>query len=215
MFDFLRNKRQKNELRASVAPSSVAGSSTLQRSNIRRELIRVVLKDTLRLHGIPFDWLACEVIIIPIAHGEEELRIQIVVLKWKEHLLRYAPALQQQLLLGLDRFDPSVDHSKYIVSWRFSPDCGYPFSRMPDPKFWLKSTAPPAFEEPESVLDRRHTRRLPVIRPSHPSSAGSMDQSDGFLPTHHIPLNRQPQPASAGSMDQLNDFLPTHHIPLS
>jgi hypothetical protein len=189
MFDFLRKKRQKNELRSSVAPSSVTTSSTLQRSNIRRELIRVVLKDTLRLHGIPFDWLACEVIIIPIAHGEEELRIQLVVLKWKEHLLRYAPVLQQQLLLGLDRFDPAVDHSKYIVSWRFSPDCGYPFSRMPDPKFWLKSAVPPAFEEPESVLDRRHTRRLPATRQSHSSAAGSMDQSSDFLPTHHIPLS--------------------------
>jgi hypothetical protein len=189
MFDFFRNKRPiKNEPRASVAPGSVTPSSTLQRSNVRRELIRVVLKDTLRLHGIPFDWLACEVIIIPIAPGEEELRIQLVVLKWKEQLLRYAPVLQQQLLLGLDRFDPSVDHSKYIVSWRFSPDCGCPFSRMPDPKFWLKSTVPKAYEEPVSVLDRRHARRSSNTHQANSLSLDSPDQPGDFSPTHHIPL---------------------------
>ena len=90
-------------------------------------------------------------------------------MKWNEQLLRYAPALQQELLIGLDRFDPSVDHSKYIVSWRFSPDCGCPFTRMPDQKSWFQGAVPQANEELVPVLDRRHTRRPPKAPKLNPA----------------------------------------------
>ncbi len=188
MFDFLKKKETKNSRPPSAPPTSAAFSST-QHSNVRRELIRVVLKDTLRLHGIPFDWLACEVIIIGQANGVEKLHIQLVIMKWKEPLLRYAPALQQQLLLGLDRFDPSVDHSDYIVSWRFSPSCGCPFSHLPEPKFWLKSAAPQVFEEPIAVLDRRRTKRPPKAPAWNRSHPHAQDQSTDFPATHVAPLS--------------------------
>jgi hypothetical protein len=187
MFDFLKAKSARQEPRASISPVSSAPNSTQQRNNLRRELIRVVLKDTLRLHGIPFDWLACEVII---AQGlnEEELRIQLVVLKWKEQLLRYAPALQQQLLLGLDRFDPSVDHSKYIISWRFSPDCGCPFTRLPAPNFWRKNTVAQVQEESVSVLDRRHFRRTANSVQTNSEPTHAKESTGDFSPTHVSPL---------------------------
>jgi hypothetical protein len=188
MFDFLRKKSPKTEPPPSVAPVSSTANSSQEHNNVRRELIRVVLKDTLRLHGIPFGWLACEVISIARAPGDEDLHIQLVIVKWNEKLLRYAPTLQQQLLLGLDRFDPSVDHSKYIVSWRFSPDCGCPFVTMPDPKVWLQGALPAANEEPVSVLDRRHTRR-PANTPSlKPSPSNAHHESPDFLPTQIGPL---------------------------
>jgi hypothetical protein len=148
----------------------------------------VVLKDTLRHHGIPFDWLACEVIIIARAPGEETLTIQLVVMKWNELLIRYAVALERQLLLGLDRFDPTVDHSKYIVSWRFAPDSGSPFAVMPDKKVWLQSSLPQPEEEPLPILDRRQVKRTsnipkfdlpPPARPLRPPR---------FSPTEVLPL---------------------------
>lgn len=168
MFDFLKNKRPKNENTPSAAPVSISPNGVSTQSDIRRELIRVVLKDTLRLHGIPFDLLACEIIIITRAPGDEQLHIQLVVMKWNKQLLRFACALQHQLLLGLDRFDPSVDHSKYVFSWRFSPDCGCPFIFMPDPKSWLPNVTPQVEEAAVSVLDRRRSRRPPKAAPLAP-----------------------------------------------
>ena len=53
MFEFLKSKRPNNERPSRIAPVSATPNSTQQRGNVRRELIRVVLKDTLRLHGIP------------------------------------------------------------------------------------------------------------------------------------------------------------------
>lgn len=188
MFGFLKSKRSESRHTPSVAPVSATPNPSLQRSDVRRELIRVVLKDTLRLHGIPFGWLACEVTIIARAPGEEELHIQLVVMKWNELLLRYAPALQQQLLLGLDRFDPLGDHSRYIVSWRFSPDSGCPFAVMPDRNVWLQSVLPQADKEPIPILDRRHKRRAPNAPTLDLPPPGARGHSPGFMPTEVIPL---------------------------
>lgn len=194
MFNFFKKSPPKSDFKPSLASVSATPSSTQQHGNSRRELIRVVLKDTLRLHGIPLGWLACEVIVIRRASNAEEVHIQLVITKWNEQLLRYAPALQQQLLLGLDRFDPSVDHSSYVVSWRFSSDCGCPFPMMPPPTFWTKSAvaAPAPAEEPVSVLDRRHSRRPPKPTGSTAATSPPAPADDGagdFSPTQISPLH--------------------------
>jgi len=189
MFKFLTNKHPTQGSPASVSPAAASPNSTLQRSNVRRELVRVVLKDIMRLHGIPLAWLGCEVIIISRPQTEDELHIQLVVLKWKEPLLRYAPALGRQLLAGLDRFDPSVDHSKYVVSWRFAPDCGCPFTEMPKPEFWLKPDAAPVVMEPVSVLDRRATRRPPKVTKMTPATPPAPKKPQApYSPTEIAPL---------------------------
>ena len=77
-------------------------------------------------------------------------------------MLRYASALEIQLMQGLDRFEPSVDHSGYIISWRFSPKSGCPFTVMPPPMIWAHADAPVAtVEEVPPILDRRKSRRPP------------------------------------------------------
>lgn len=186
MFEFLKSKRPKDES-APSAPISVLPDSSSQHNDVRRELIRVVLKDTLRLHGVPFGLLACEVIIVARAPGEDELHIQLVMMKWNEQLLRYASALQQQLRLGLDRFDPSIDHSRYIFSWRLSPDCGCPFPFMPDPRSWRQNATAQVDPTPNSVLDRRHTRRPAKAAPPDTMLPPSTEPSN-FAPTQMTPL---------------------------
>lgn len=156
-----------------------ASSSARPHSDIQRELVRVVLKDTLRRHGIPFDWLACDVVTITHGPNAEELHIQLMLLQWHELFLRYAPALEHQLLRGLDRFEPAVDHSKYSISWRFSPDCGCPFTVMPPPVVWSREAAPTAAkEEPPSVLDRRQTKRAPKSAEQAPKASAMPPQRD-------------------------------------
>jgi hypothetical protein len=127
----------------SAEPASMLPVTTQPHTHVQRELIRVVLKDTLRRHGIPAAWIGCEVIITPDSSGGEHLYVHLVIMKWNVSLLRFAPALQRQLMLGLDRFDPAVDHSNYMVLWRFAKDCGYPATAMPDASFWTQQTAAP------------------------------------------------------------------------
>lgn len=189
MFDFLKNKRPANP--SSVAPVSVSPSSnsTSHSNDVRRELVRVVLKDTLRQHGIPLDWLACEVIVVARSLDREQLHIQLVMKKWNEQLLRYAVPLQEQLLLGLDRFDPEVDHSKYVVSWRFSSQCGSPYRVMPEPDSWLQAAQPKPPQAVDSVLDRRRNPRPSKAAPAKPAPARQPSADAPFDATQIAPLS--------------------------
>jgi hypothetical protein len=165
MFKFLKGSFTNDALESRSAPppeapQSVAPQSVKPHTDIQRELVQVVLKDTLRRHGIPFEWLTCEVQSLVGGANAEQLNIQLVLMQWHELLLRYAPAVATQLLRGLDRFEPAVDHSKYIISWRFSPTCGCPFTVMPPPLVWSHDNTPePIADDASSVLDRRQKKR--------------------------------------------------------
>jgi hypothetical protein len=187
MFDFLRGKRPGNQ--TGSAPVTVTTGTGNHNSDVRRELIRVVLKDTLRQHGIPLDWLACEVIVIPRAPDKETLHIQLVLMRWNDQLMRYALALQQQLLIGLDRFDPEIDHSGYVISWRFSPKFVNPFPVLPEPSHWLEAVPPKAAATPVSVLDRRKARRPAKAPATAPAAATARSTPTSYEPTRIAPLS--------------------------
>ena len=161
-----------------AAPHSIT-PSVRPHADIQRELVRVVLKDTMRRHGIPSEWLACEVNTVTTSSNTEELHIQLVLMQWHELLLRYAPALEIQLLRGLDRFEPAVDHAKKCtITWRFSPECGCPFTVLPPPVVWSHDAAPqpvavPVAVEPPSILDRRQKRRPPKTAAAVPKPASA------------------------------------------
>jgi hypothetical protein len=201
MFNFFRHSVPTDAADSRPVPHSAPHSlppSTKPHADIQRELVRVVLKDTLRRHGIPSEWLACEVNTVPNGPRGEELHIQLVVLKWHELLLRYARALELQLLRGLDRFEPMVDHTqKCTISWRFSPECGCPFTVLPPPVVWAHDAAPePVAEEPPSILDRRQKRRPPktsatpptAAAPQHTTSRRDADDPDDYERTELSPF---------------------------
>jgi hypothetical protein len=173
MFEFLKASHPQNARASGAQPDSVPAQTAPQYTNTNRKLVHMVFKDTLRVHGIPVDWLACETIIVPRGLATEELHIHLVVMKWNESLLRYASALQLQLLSGLDRFEPSVDHSKYVISWRFSPACACPVNLMPEPNFWVQETQSSDVEEYPSILD------WPKSKWREPASIYSSDVPDG------------------------------------
>ena len=157
MFEFLKMGRGNpneggglfGEASSSRSPNSVSNSSR-QHTSTHRDLPRVALRDILRLNGIPTDWISCEVAPLTYGDGDDGFLIQLVIQKWHEGLLAHAPLLQQQLLMGLKRFDPASDHSIHVVVWKFSPNCVYPLTGMPPADFWSRK---PKFDLPPSNRD--------------------------------------------------------------
>ena len=159
------------------APESRPGTepslTTQSHTNIQRELIRVVLKATLRRHGIPTGWIGCDVTAIARrAGGRRTLFVHLTVQHWNQALMNFAPELQNQLMQALDQFEPNVDHSNYLVSWRFSADCDCPYTRMPDPMFWHQDAEPPAKESLRETASSAHT----VARPKFDLPPSSLDR---------------------------------------
>lgn len=169
MFDLFKSSRNKS----TGTPDSQYGDSTTDSGPSttapQRELIRVVLRDTLRLNGIPLDWIGCDVLSRTQPGRRFSLQIQLRLNTWNEDLLRYAPVLQQQLVQNLQRFDPATDHSSHQVVWSFAPGCGCPYTAMPAPTRWTLQPAAiekQKFQLPRSPRDYRTDEDFATTVPS-------------------------------------------------
>jgi len=138
MFKFSRASKAKPDSQFAETTMVTAGESTVAAGGFQRDLIYVSFKDTLRVYGVPAEWLDCLVITYPDREGNERVQIQLVMRKWSGHLMRYAMALEHQLVQCLDRYEPHVDHSEYEWVWRYGDDCDCPFPDLPAPAEWAQ-----------------------------------------------------------------------------
>ncbi len=155
VFDFFKPSRDKakrddllaEDYQSTQIPGTDAGRAP-DPAISDRELIRVVLRDTLRKNGIPTDWIGSQIASRTQAGQATAHQIQLVILKWHEGLLRFAPLLQQQILQSLQQFDPQTDHSAHTVVWSFAPNCGCPYTTLPAPSYWSTSADKQQFDLP-------------------------------------------------------------------
>ena len=191
MFEFLGLGKHKAGKSApdngpSTAPQTVHLSAT------QLEMVRMTLHGVLKLNGIPGTWLSGEVIPVHLPGQGEALLLQLEVVHWHDALVLHAPAFQQAMLDGLRRFDPNADRTRYLFSWKFSPDCGCPHVHLPAPGYWLSServvlapiAAPSSQAAPLSV---ETSAPAPVTAPARSQVDVPMDDDDdddhGFAPT--------------------------------
>ena len=169
MFDFLgRSKHKADKSSTDEGPETLP--PTVQLSPTQIDMVRMTLLDTLRIHGIPGTWITGEVIPMHIPGQGEALLLQLEVKHWHDALVLHAPAFQEAMLDGLHRFDPNADQTRYLFTWKFSPDCGCPHIRLPQADFWR--TSEPVVATPAA--------------PSKPHVDLPMDDDDddhGFAPT--------------------------------
>lgn len=138
MFKFIKSGKSSQISEFPETTMVAQSGSTLQANDVQRELILIAYRDTLRMHGVPAQWLDCKIINILNADGTERTQIQLIMKKWSGHVLRYAMALQRQLVQCLDRYEASVDHSEYEWVWKFDAACDSPFPDMPAPEEWAQ-----------------------------------------------------------------------------
>jgi hypothetical protein len=128
-------------------PDSTGQSES--RNAPRRELVQVILRDTMRKHGIPSDWVECRVLSTVTRTGRRGLHVNFVVKKAHEKLLAYVFAFQDSFERELARFEPRASDWLLSLGWEFQ---GFNAAEMPDPHTWAQSApAPlmPAFQHPE------------------------------------------------------------------
>ncbi|GAB2600356.1 hypothetical protein GCM10027034_36870 [Ramlibacter solisilvae] len=118
-------------------------TGTSSRTNVRRELLKVVLRDTLIRHGIPSKWVVAEVLTSTSRTGATGTHLRLVVKHWEPRLLHYAIPLQRSLLKRARIFDPLSTNWLTGISWRFelTDESGCP--DMPHPGSWTASPTEP------------------------------------------------------------------------
>ena len=155
----------------------------------RRELIRVLARDSLRYAGIPNDWIECQVLLLPSRTGETFMHARLVVKHWDERLMRYAYAFQRRLMAEIERFEPNASDWLQSITWQYLADDECPYRELPDPASWTaKAPEPPArraepVPEPE-VDDVQHDlRRLFAVRDAELAARANVTTSRDFQET--------------------------------
>lgn len=148
MFDFFKSTRTaRTAPPAPGTPAPVSEPPAPETAATHRELLRLVVRDTLRKQGIPSDWIGSQIATrLQTGQTQPAHQIQLTVLKWSEALMRFAPLLQQQIQQALQQGEPAADARSVTIVWAYAPDCGYPYTSLPEPEYW--SSAARKFDLP-------------------------------------------------------------------
>jgi hypothetical protein len=116
------------------------GDEAESRNAPRRELVQMVLRDTMRKHGIPSDWIECRVLSTVNRVGRHGMHVNFVVKQAHERLLGYVFAFQDSFERELSRFEPRARDWLLSLGWEFQ---NFNATEMPDPRTWSQSGSAP------------------------------------------------------------------------
>ena len=125
-------------------------SASVSRNGPRRELVHVVLRDSMRRHGIPSAWIDCRILSVVTRSQRSGVHLQFIVRDGVDRLLAYVPAFQTSFMREIARFDPRVDDWLFSVSWQFLHFNEKVAGMMPDPAMWA-GTTPGALLQPSAT----------------------------------------------------------------
>ena len=129
----------KPKLATPSQPVQPADTTTVEvdpQAATRRELVRMLTRDSLRFSGIPDGWIELQVLLELGRVSQTFIHLRLLVKHWDEGLLRYAVAFQRRLRAEIERFEPSAREWLLTITWQYEVDDQCPFLFMPDPASW-------------------------------------------------------------------------------
>ncbi|HVZ43527.1 MAG TPA: hypothetical protein VHA82_06930 [Ramlibacter sp.] len=106
----------------------------------RRELLKVVLRDTLRRQGIPAEWVAAEVFTATSrSRNDSGLHWRLVLRHWDARLPNHLVALQNALVARALAIDPMAHEWLMGVSWQFALQDESQCPALPHPGSWTST----------------------------------------------------------------------------
>ena len=102
----------------------------------RRELVQVVLRDTMRKHSVPSDWVDCRILSVRSRQRKEGMHVQFLVRQGDEQLLNYVHAFQESFWDEVLKFEPQAREWLFSVAWQFYGRAVRGFAPMPGPGAW-------------------------------------------------------------------------------
>lgn len=123
---------------ASKSPNKVSAQDHSAHAT-RHQLVQMVLRTTLRKHGIPTHWIDLQELVVPGKTHGLGMHIRLVLRHWDAGFMNYAQAFQNQFLSDIKRYEPNYKEWLYGMSWQLEMNSSCPYVTLPDKPFW---TAP-------------------------------------------------------------------------
>lgn len=133
-------------------PASTRGAANSQQS-VRKELVRVSVRDTLLHNGIPAHWIRAEPLTTAQAGRDAGVHVRLVVLHWDSRLMLHSPALQDHVEKRILSLDPEAEQWLMGLSWQFALEDNSVAPQLPHPGSWTSAppTSVPAAPAPAPV----------------------------------------------------------------
>jgi hypothetical protein len=133
-------------------------SGSGQAQALRKDLLKLVLRELLMRNGIPQEWLSADMLRTSSAAAREHgLHVRFLVRRWEPRLMLHGPALEEEFAQRLTVLDPAADKWLMGFSWQFALEDRTTCPSLPHPGSW---TAPPAGE---ASAQAPHTRPGDII----------------------------------------------------
>jgi hypothetical protein len=113
------------------APLGQSVGRTVSENAPRRDLVQVVLRETMRKHGIPSEWIDCRTLSVLTRQHQQGMHVQFIVRKGDEQLLEYVHAFQASFWREIERFEPRAGDWLFSLAWQFDGKAGRSFDGMP------------------------------------------------------------------------------------
>ena len=165
--------RTSTQFAESRIPTSL--DETKSKNAPRRELVRLVLRETMRKHGIPSDWMDCRSLSVLTKQHKSGMHVQFLVFQGDHQLLKWVHAFQENFWENILRTDPSATEWLFSVGWEFYGKSIQGFDVMPEPTSWKQDAG-----------DAQVTQAMPPEDPQRPGDAGDTlppdlaDEQDGL-----------------------------------
>jgi hypothetical protein len=110
----------------------------------RRELLRVVLRDTLNRHGIPTAWIVGQTLVATSRGREQGIHWRLVVKHWDPRLPTHMVGIQNHLIKRAMSFDPMASTWLVGIAWQFVLEDESACPELPHPGIWTSVPNTPA-----------------------------------------------------------------------
>lgn len=127
---------------ASVQPSL---SPMAQQNASRRELLRLVLRDSLNRTGIPTSWIGADLLAATSRGREPGIHVRLLLKHWDPRLMLHGIAFENAFKKRLLTLDPIAERWLLGISWQFSLTNETNCPPMPHPGVWTSSVPTAAF----------------------------------------------------------------------
>ncbi len=139
--------------RPGPATAQAGGPSTRGPSSpqaIRKELVRVSVRDTLLHNGIPAAWVRADPLTTSAPGRETGVHVRLVVQHWDARLMQCTVALQEHVEKRILALDPAAENWLMGLSWQFDLEDVSHCPPLPHPGSWtLPADAPRAVFAPQ------------------------------------------------------------------
>jgi hypothetical protein len=141
------------------APSQAANSRDPATNvhAVRKEVLKLVMRETLNRNGIPEKWLSADLLRTNSARREQGIHVRLLLRHWDPRLLQHGVALEQEFYKRLLALDPLAPNWLMGFSWQFAMEDLSACPPLPHPGSW---TNPP---HANAADDRPTTRAGDII----------------------------------------------------